>query len=259
MVAVGLVMAAGLFGGCSSDVSGMAADDAWAKLKKDQQDAIVGDTLFKGDHFKQAADNAMNAAQAEARSGTISAKAIDEMTEEMSQFLVAQLPKLVADQQYQAVLYSGEFLDRTPSQDGSNPYIASSLDSVVVKLQENQQFTDSFFVVDQHKNNLEKVLQEVSGNVNTDPRRRTSGPTKLYSPDFVYVLTGSFVSLRDDNQHTLDTKMTIWVTHAQSRQQSLVKEFRRHFVFHPGKSRFVSDQENESLRAEWAAKQAGKK
>lgn len=232
--------------GCtsSSELNCMTAPNAWTELESNTAAARLLEKIF-GYGLSDATVQAEQDAKAASQGSSLTAEAIDRMVDDMAAHFVESLPKLVADQQYQAVLWVGEF----SSDESANSYLRDSLESVVAKLKRNEQFKNSFAVVDRNKKALEDVLVEVGGSINTDPRGRTADRTKNYSPEYVYVLTGSYVAVPDPGSHSLTTRMRIKVVHAQSRIEEDSVEFPRKFIFHPGPKykRYITVEESDAI------------
>lgn len=188
--------------------------------------------------------------------------ALDEIVEDVSEYLVTAMPKYAetSGTEWRLTLAVGTLIDGT-----EDKKLGSAMDRIARKLMVNDKFRKHFKVLSSTESEATEIIKQLSGTHPDDiylpDDDSATGVAKVH-PDDLYVLTGRTDVFSSNRNRILKTVTLIDVQHPQTRQIILSKEFARTYYFHPGDMDYISDMENQqridNLAAKAAAKEAAK-
>jgi len=246
-----LVAVALPLGACSTaGYKKMPPDLAWHRM---EQDKIAGRNTGMGIEIvtgrKVNLTDQLEEAQARATKDAVPEQALREMSDQMAQWLVTRLP----EPEYKAGLIVGRLRD-----DEANPELQSVLDSLAIKLIQNETFSQRFAVHKSTASESEAILEEVSGPAAgwLEPLEGNYDLVALDRPhpDDVYLLTGSLRIVREKDNRLLHVTATIQIEKPREGGVIIGDEFKRSYYYHPALLERVSQDEGERLYYDWTAK-----
>ena len=191
-------------------------------------------------------DKSKREAEARAKDAQTPGKALDEIVNDVSAYLVTAMPKHARAQgaEWRLTLVAGTLVDGT-----TDKRLGSALDRISFQLQRNTDFRRHFKVLSSKKTEAESIIKDLSGSHPDDifaPDSTADTGVKTVHPEDLYIMTGrtDVFESNDGLVPVLDTVTLIQVEHPQTRETVLSQEFRRRYVFHPGNLAYISEAEN---------------
>mgnify|MGYP000355229012 CR=1 FL=1 len=183
-------------------------------------------------------------------------RAFDEMIVELSQKISSTIPSLPAIKESKNLkaLVVGKFKNETGVQGGK---ISMVVETVADNLLKNQAVTNEFAIISVDASSQNEIIIRVAGSNYEQAFASPDGSNfkdiriKKYHPQDIYVLTGSVFKLPDYDggvpRTTISTKVRI--EHPRTGETIATEEFNRKYIYHPVRRSWMSDAENEGLRA----------
>lgn len=134
-----------------------------------------------------------------------------------------------------------------------NIALQAALEDIESKLSENASVTNAFKLIAYSEQDAKKIIARVGGDQSLfiDKRHGGTGGPKAIPASDIYGLTGKFIQFGDETNRSLVIKTTIEISNVEAREKVLTKSFESIYYFHPYRKAFISEAENDKLRAEW--------
>jgi hypothetical protein len=173
--------------------------------------------------------------------------ALREMAEDVSEYLLAELPRHAERNGVtnRINVGMGEFINRD-----RDPALNQGLTLIREQLLMNDEFRRRFRLVSSSQASADAILREVQGSLEqTDPTGRGSGGSSAYDWRDLYVVVGNVWINRQNNNRELTVNINVIASHPHSREDFGAKTYSRTYVYHPGFQRFISKEQDDQLRA----------
>lgn len=192
-------------------------------------------------------------------------RAFNEMIEELSGRLAATIPNSpeIKNSPNRKFLAVGEFKNDTGISGGR---VSHLVQSVADRLVNNTAITNEFDIQGIEATSANDILTSIAGPdyekvfQNADGSNFRDVRLKRFHPQDVYVLSGSVFRLPDYDQGvprmTMSTKVRL--QHPRTGVTVLAEEFSRNYIYHPARKSWLSEAENEALRAQMNEKETKK-
>lgn len=184
------------------------------------------------------------------------ARAFEEMVDDLSQKLSSTIPSLavIKESKNLKALAVGKFKNETGVQGGQISYV---VETVADRLLKNQAVTNEFAVIGVDANTRSDILMNIAGTnydqvfQNADGSNFKDVRMKRYHPQDIYVLTGSVFRLPnyDSGVPRMIISTKVRLEHPRTGETIAAEEFKRSYIYHPVRQSWLSDAENEGLRA----------
>lgn len=184
------------------------------------------------------------------------ARAFEEMVDDLSQKLSSTIPSLavIKESKNLKALAVGKFKNETGVQGGQISYV---VETVADRLLKNQAVTNEFAVIGVDANTRSDILMNIAGSnydqvfQNADGSNFKDVRMKRYHPQDIYVLTGSVFRLPnyDSGVPRMIISTKVRLEHPRTGETIAAEEFKRSYIYHPVRQSWLSDTENEGLRA----------
>jgi hypothetical protein len=246
--AIGVVCMSGMVG-CSSSgglpmigsSSGTeTAPQAWASLRNETNAGnFIG--TFSGHSelgtLLSQEEKRANEEADRAMSTPLPATAINQMVDDMAQYIVRELPNTpeVKNAPTRVVLAFGDLIDASH---GNNPAVEQALETLRNKIFLNENMKANFVFVSTSESNAKKLSDQIAGGDTSafrDPLQRTADDTKpfVYNPASIFVITGRLYGLPDAVHHSVQISLSMQFDNVQSRGTIASKQFLRTYMWHP--------------------------
>jgi len=184
------------------------------------------------------------------------ARAFEEMVDDLSQKLSSTIPSLavIKESKNLKALAVGKFKNETGVQSAQISYV---VETVADRLLKNQAVTNEFAVIGVDANTRVDILTTIAGANYGDVFQNADGSNfkdvrmKRYHPQDIYVLTGSVFRLPnyDSGVPRMIISTKVRLEHPRTGETIAAEEFKRSYIYHPVRQSWLSDAENEGLRA----------
>lgn len=238
----------------------MPSSTAWMELEDAAQRAKVTDKLAEkfgngipADVFLNNASEDMNA---KAEQADTPEAALTEMVADVSGYLVKKLPQHAAENgsKWRMQLAVGKL---------NNLKNDSTLDQALFLIRDalinDEEFRKQFRVISSTKTQADEILAEITGassgmDMNPDPT--ASSGSDVYDPRDAYIVEGSVSVRKEDGNKKMTVTTTIEASHPKSRETFGSRTFNRSYYFHPGFGRYITAEENDTIRRQYEASNA---
>lgn len=265
LVAGALMLGSTVLGGCSTGVDiaelqTMTSRQAWDKLQsKADQATMFGNTtgISAAKAYADMLEEQKVRAETAAANASTPREALDDMVADVSALLKTSLPADAKSKnldQYRLNIAMGDLVNRN-----DDPALRGALSLIKRDLQRDQEFNDQFGFVALNQSDADAMIKDLATNGADlfDPSGESGGGQATdYNPSTLYVVTGETWMQEDKLARSLTVWTDISTTHVQSRRSSGGDTFSRTYYFHPGFSRFITEDENEAIRAAAEAAEA---
>lgn len=247
-----VLMAAALpLGACSTaKYKDMPADLAAKRMEADVQSGKVGGSILSGltgneVDLTESLEEAQAKADAESKSAAVPERALNEMADEVAQWLVLELP----EPDYKAGLIVGRLQGAE-----NDPDLQHVLDTLAIMLYENETFSSRFAILTSTRSEAEDLVEQFSGDwrdyVSATGEDLADTEVQRLHPDDLYVLTGNL--RRTKEGLVLHVSANVRVEKARELGRIVAAEpFRRSYYLHPTTLEFESKAQNDQAWDAW--------
>ncbi len=258
-------LAAILLGGCTTgavnytELRQMPTDVAWQTMKQKARASGIIDSLAKNAltaAYKDALNEEIQNADSAAQQAGTPREALEMMVTDVTSLLMESLPADARNRrldQYRLNVAMGDLVNKE-----EDPALRGAMGLIKRNLERDRDFNDLFGFLALNQSDANVMLEQLAGDdtgVLFDPTGRSGGGTSSgYGRDRVYLVSGESWIQRNDNTHELTVWTDISAIHVMSRRSAGGDTFSRTYYYHPGYSKFISEEKNEELRDQWESR-----